>query len=208
MLLPVCGAALLILSPGAPVNTWVLSSRTAVWIGLVSYPLYLWHWPLLSPLRNFERAPSSLAIGAVVAGSVVLAEVTRRLVEKPLSAMRLAPVAAGLAACMVAMVGVVAATFASTPVEARELVNAACMTCYRYRAPSLWFCSLSRDADRTVLLFGDSHANQLYRGPVRTLPAEAILSIGACVPMIGLVFPAAKGGRHVRTSTSPSRATT
>ncbi len=192
MLLPVCGAALIILSPGAPVNTWVLSSRAAVWVGLISYPLYLWHWPLLSLLRNFERAPSSLAIGAVVAGSFVLAEATRRLVEQPLSTMRLAPVAAGLAACMVATVVLVAATFASAPVEARALVNAACMTRYPYRAPSLWFCSLSRDADPTLLLLGDSHANQLYGGLVRALPAEAILSIGACLPTIGLVFPAPK----------------
>ena len=193
MLLPVCGAALIILSPGAPVNTWVLSSRAAVWVGLISYPLYLWHWPLLSLLRNFERAPSSLAIGAVVAGSFVLAEATRRLVEQPLSTMRLAPVAAGLAACMVTTMGLVAATFASTPVEARELVNAACMTRYPYRAPSLWFCSLSRDADPTILLLGDSHANHLYGGLVRALPGETILSIGACMPTIGLVFPAPKG---------------
>ncbi len=193
LLVPVCGAALIIASPGSRVGTRILSSRAAVWVGLISYPLYLWHWPLLSLLHNFERAPSPVAIGAVIMVSFVLAEATRRLVERPLAVLRLESVTRGLAACMIAMVGLSSATYASTESETHALTNQACMSRYPYRPPSLWFCSLSRDAAPTVLSLGDSHANHLYDGLVEALPAETILSIGACVPTIGLVFSAKEG---------------
>ena len=51
-LLPVLGAVLIILSPNSWVNRTFLSNRQMVLIGLISYPLYLWHWPLLSYLGD------------------------------------------------------------------------------------------------------------------------------------------------------------
>jgi peptidoglycan/LPS O-acetylase OafA/YrhL len=48
-LFPVLGAALLISAgPKATVNRILLANRAAVFLGLISYPLYLWHWPVLS----------------------------------------------------------------------------------------------------------------------------------------------------------------
>jgi peptidoglycan/LPS O-acetylase OafA/YrhL len=45
----VLGSALLIFAgPTALVNRLLLSNGIAVFVGLISYPLYLWHWPLLS----------------------------------------------------------------------------------------------------------------------------------------------------------------
>jgi hypothetical protein len=40
--------------PYALVNRFVLGNRLMVWIGLISYPLYLWHWPLLAFSRIFD----------------------------------------------------------------------------------------------------------------------------------------------------------
>ncbi|MCI5193902.1 MAG: acyltransferase [Candidatus Electrothrix sp. AU1_5] len=47
-LFPVAGAACLILSQQSFFNRYVLSNKYIVYVGLISYPLYLWHWSLLS----------------------------------------------------------------------------------------------------------------------------------------------------------------
>ena len=57
-LLPVLGTVLLILSgPAALANWFMLSNCIAVSIGRISYPLYLWHWPLLSFLAIVNGGP-------------------------------------------------------------------------------------------------------------------------------------------------------
>ena len=85
-LAPVGGAVLLIAAgPGAWINRVVLSNRVAVWFGLISYPLYLWHWPLLSLARVMERGVPRADIRAAIALlSVLLAWLTVWLLERPL----------------------------------------------------------------------------------------------------------------------------
>ncbi|NDH99477.1 MAG: acyltransferase [Actinobacteria bacterium] len=84
--LPVLGTVLLI----ATINSWppflndVANSRLFQWLGEISYPLYLWHWPLLvlpstylaRPLEIYERL---LAIFA----TILLADLTHRYIEEP-----------------------------------------------------------------------------------------------------------------------------
>jgi hypothetical protein len=84
-LLPTAGAAFLIYSgEGAWPNRQVLSSRLLVWFGLISYPLYLWHWPLLTFARIMESgAPSAEVRFWLVAASVILAWLTFRFLERP-----------------------------------------------------------------------------------------------------------------------------
>lgn len=84
--IPVLGAVLIILAgPKAWINRKVLSNKIAVWFGLISFPLYLWHWPILSFARIVEsEVPSrNIRIAAVVL-SIVLAWLTYKLVERPL----------------------------------------------------------------------------------------------------------------------------
>ena len=85
-LLPVLGALLLIM---AGTETWVnrviLSNRVMVWFGLISYPLYLWHWPLLSFARIMEDdTPHKYIRIVAVILSVILAWLTYKLIEKPI----------------------------------------------------------------------------------------------------------------------------
>jgi peptidoglycan/LPS O-acetylase OafA/YrhL len=82
---PVVGAFLLIgVGADAWVNRVILANRGMVFVGLISYPLYLWHWPLLSFLQILERGntPRDARLAAL-ALSFVLAWLTYRLVEAP-----------------------------------------------------------------------------------------------------------------------------
>ncbi len=84
VLVPCLGAALLIASPGSELNRLVLARRGMVGIGLVSFSLYLWHWPLLSFARIATGGPlTPTAIAAVLVVTALLACLTYLLVEMP-----------------------------------------------------------------------------------------------------------------------------
>src|SRR5262249_8115701 len=82
---PTVGAGFIILSgPGAQLNDRFLSNRILVSIGKISYPLYLWHWPLLSFAAIAYGASPPLAVRATLVGlSVVLSALTYVLLERP-----------------------------------------------------------------------------------------------------------------------------
>jgi peptidoglycan/LPS O-acetylase OafA/YrhL len=113
-LLPVGGTLCLIASSGSWLNRVVLAQPALVFIGLISYPLYLWHWVLLALLRmslyDGAEVPRTPRIVAVLL-SVLLASATYELIEKPIrfgtrTAVRALWKPAGLVASMV-LVGIV-----------------------------------------------------------------------------------------------------
>lgn len=84
--LPALGAALVLLAGmNSSVNSLWLASRPLVAIGLISYPLYLWHWPLLSFARILASQTPSMEVRLGLVGlSFVLAYLTYRWVEQPI----------------------------------------------------------------------------------------------------------------------------
>ena len=85
-LFPVLAAVLLIAAgKDGWFNKYVLSNRLLVWFGLISYPLYLWHWPILSFVQIVygEKYPAWVGFAAFPV-TVLLAWLTTRLVENPL----------------------------------------------------------------------------------------------------------------------------
>jgi peptidoglycan/LPS O-acetylase OafA/YrhL len=85
-LLPVAGAAAVIVAgPEATVNRIIFSNRAVVFVGLISYPLYIWHWPLISYayVIRLGKAPTPLMAAGLVAASFLLAWATYRFVEYP-----------------------------------------------------------------------------------------------------------------------------
>jgi len=85
-IIPVLGTVLIIaVGPNGVINRTILSNKIAVWFGLISFPLYLWHWPLLSFLRIIEGENPSIWIRVLaVLLSITLAWVTYKLIEYPI----------------------------------------------------------------------------------------------------------------------------
>jgi peptidoglycan/LPS O-acetylase OafA/YrhL len=92
-LLPVAGAVMVI--GGGPDRgpSRLLSVRPLVFLGGISYSLYLWHWPVIDLWTAYQGKPPGLLSGAVIiVVSVVLAWLTKVLVEDP---VRLSPLLSG-----------------------------------------------------------------------------------------------------------------
>ncbi len=97
---PVAGAALLIWSglrppsPGSrlPLPNRLLATRPLVWIGLLSYSLYLWHWPLFAYCKYLSSTPPTLPLRLSLAAiSVLLAWLSLCFVERPFRSRSLVP---------------------------------------------------------------------------------------------------------------------
>jgi peptidoglycan/LPS O-acetylase OafA/YrhL len=86
-LIPTLGACLVIISgKQALINNYFLSNRLLVYIGLISFPLYLWHWPLLVLYKisfNLDTVSFTARIILVII-SFVLASLTYHLIEIPI----------------------------------------------------------------------------------------------------------------------------
>lgn len=84
-LLPVVGTALVILFGGqGSVTAKILSLKPFIWIGLISYSLYLWHQPLFAfaRIRSIGH-PDPALMAALIGLSALLAWVSWHYVERP-----------------------------------------------------------------------------------------------------------------------------
>jgi len=81
-MLPTMGAYLLISAgQNAWINRKILSNKVFVWIGLISYPLYLWHWPTLVFTEIYAgQSLDAYAKFLAILGSVIMAWLTYKLV--------------------------------------------------------------------------------------------------------------------------------
>ncbi|WP_020473817.1 acyltransferase family protein [Zavarzinella formosa] len=81
---PVLGAALLIWAGGRPVVNRFLSWRPVVFVGMISYSLYLWHWPVMMLAQYREAMPLPILDRvSLVFGSLLLGAASWRFVETP-----------------------------------------------------------------------------------------------------------------------------
>lgn len=188
-LMPTVGAGLVI-SGGqqAWLNRKVLSCRALVWLGLISYPLYLWHWPLLTFERIIEGETPSLELRiATVAISVALAWLTYTFFEKPIrfGGHRKITTAA-LCIAMLLIGGVGYGSFLDDGMPFRTVVKINLGTDSGLdgldEGNSIAGCGIAKDEDIKLFgacrqdsrqppkyaLIGDSKAASIYPGLVRT----------------------------------------
>lgn len=185
-LLPTMGALMLIAAgPDALVNRTVLSCRVMVGIGLISYPLYLWHWPLISFVTIIQGEVSAAMRVSLLIASFLLAWATYRLVETPLrrfSGRHLTTISLSLLMLAVGLGGML--PFAREGLPGRSVVLAnkpldagseggypshtSPCTFLKPEEQKLFYCAIdTRESPRFALL-GDSKAGALFPGLFRT----------------------------------------
>jgi hypothetical protein len=209
-LLPTLGTAALI---AAGERSWInviLSDRALVRLGLISYPLYLWHWPLLSFAQTLHGEASTPALMrvAIIAISLALAWATFRYVETPIRANKTLPVFwRSTAAAMVATVALAGFTilhFNEAQDDLTKLSRVEAIqdsfadlygthSCFGFKINETYEMFLQHDCfgikylgRPIVLLIGDSHSASLSLG-LRPLLDELRINIlqvstGWCTP--------------------------
>ncbi len=195
--LPVAGAAALIAGGSA---TWVarniLSHRTMVWLGMISYPLYLWHWPLLALTRSVagEELPAVVAV-PIGALAIALAHVTWRWLEVPLRGQpRLGSVPAlSGAVCAVAVAGLGVFWAGGVATRAPGLTSFAynsnrnCPPALASIKPPLDVCVVSQSRPPEVAVIGDSHAAHLFAALEGDSRRSWLLTAHySCPPVMGI----------------------
>jgi peptidoglycan/LPS O-acetylase OafA/YrhL len=207
---PVIGTVLVIYAcdGGPSIAKRLLSLAPVVWIGLISYSLYLVHWPLIVFVRTWLlRNPSTLDAALIVAVSVLLAALLWHFVEKPFRHRgRVAPAlvyaGAGVTLASLAAVGALGIVTKGLPARmpdfhARHAAGGGDVwlnnRCFLQNQPAASWAG--RDCVRTVgarpnaLLWGDSFAAHYLVG---LLDNESSLThnivqytFAGCPPVIG-----------------------
>jgi peptidoglycan/LPS O-acetylase OafA/YrhL len=183
-----------------------LSKAPLAWIGIISYSLYLWHWPILVFAHYYLLQPflSAAEATAAVALMFTLAALSWRFVERPFRdrSMPIRTVLAWAACgCIVVAVASVAA-LGSKGYPSRfngevARINAAVGTEYRCTLSSyvpfgpsrgcLMYLPSRNPADATVALMGNSHA-QMYAPLIASIVQEnnergILVPLNVCLPM-------------------------
>lgn len=195
--------ALAILIPGE--DSWfrnrVLSSRPMVFVGLISYPLYLWHWPILS----FEAilhsgTPHPLYRLAAVLLSLVLAILTFRYLELPIRRRRSLLVGLGFAVGIAAIgvIGIGVVSHRGLPSRFPPAVSAMhqapredehCRDSVRINT-EFNYCKRTSPDEPQIVFLGDSQAQGVYEGTVSTLGDKhpmMLLGRGGCPPGLNVM---------------------
>ena len=196
-MIPVLGTVLLIhAGPQAWLNRNLLSNPVAVWFGLISYPLYLWHWVLLSFARIVEsETPSTGKRTACVGLAIALAWITREHIEHPIrqggrNALKVSALVVLMASAF--LVGLLIHLKDGYPgrqslqwsevqrMRANSPENhQRCMKAYGLQDP-IRFCHLSGISPPSIALIGDSHATVLFEGLSELLEqdGQGLLNLG------------------------------
>ena len=197
-LLPVAGTALLILfNQNVGVLNKFFGSKRLVYLGDISYSLYLWHWPLIVFVKAIGPNSSSAVLIAAAAVSLVPAHLSYRLVEsrfrKPTAKSKShKTLVIGLLAVTPLFVSIVASTAADTGLglpapEAKSLNFASQNGCEDSVMPPNESCLFKNPNPQfKALLIGDSNARSASDGvfsAVNSLGGELFISHRSSCPL-------------------------
>jgi peptidoglycan/LPS O-acetylase OafA/YrhL len=179
-LLPVLGAVFMIAAgPHSWVNQKILSHRLLVGLGLISFPLYLWHWPILSFAKIVQGDDLGIETTLLaIAAALGLAWMTYRLIEKPIRFGAHSTLKATVLILLMVLMGLIGyITQVREGLPFRSAVQAVQMQAsdlvFKIENMSGWLCDqLKYDYHQcyytgdkpSVAVVGDSHAPRIYSG--------------------------------------------
>ncbi len=200
-LMPVMGTLLILATPeSAWLQRHVLGSRLLVWVGLISYALYLWHWPLLSFLNILGAGPPPVAIRWAALGlSVVLAWLTYRYIETPVRrhkhwrlnvGLATAAAAAGIAGLVIYANDGIAQRFGADIVALRHgpRIDEHCHSRLDVKTP-INYCRTTSPEAPSILFVGDSRAHAIFEAAAPLLaPTHPVMLLGrgGCPPLLNV----------------------
>lgn len=173
-------ALIALISAWPPILNDFSRLRFVQWLGEISYPFYLWHWPLLViPSTRFGRPLTLTERFLLIALTALAADLTHRFIEKPFSRKRLTnrqttkfAVAATLSGIMVASAILLTIKDEISLPNGRSVSIAAVMQkpkiyddgCHANYGEKTSAECLYGDVNskRKLVLYGDSHAAQWF----------------------------------------------
>ena len=210
-LLPTIGAGLVIGAGPATVANRLLSIPPLIYVGRISYSLYLWHWPVFVFLRHWRADPHLPPLWSLagIALAVGLAALSYHWIERPARdrsrAYRSVVIPCVAAAAVISLVCGLAWFRGGFP---QRLPTAVAKLAARHDAfaplahactdigfeAALVRCHLGPPGPPTFVLWGDSHAAAISEGVAGGLRQPGVvLSTGACPPLIGWTNPQLRG---------------
>jgi peptidoglycan/LPS O-acetylase OafA/YrhL len=168
-------AAVFIIASGSDsfINRKILAHPWLVWIGLISYPLYLWHWPVISFFWIIHGEMPGIVDGLVIVlVSLIMAWLTYRCIEQPVGrdVNFSAPLVPALLIVMVS-IGLFGGSFYLNKADhVEERVS-------KEQLPTPW---------KKVLLMGDSHGDHLFSGLNQEIGGVTNKTYSGCLPFRNL----------------------
>ena len=179
--LPVMGALFVIAAPSSlGMSKKLLATRPFVEFGIISYPIYLWHWPLFSMARILFGSPSSYLLVFLAVLSIVLAWATFYWVESPIKSGQSVNLESNkfYYLCLIGLLALggigdftrnhngfparVDGNFWSQIAWPRDMVySKQCLGGFKFPGS---FCQINSSAPIDSVLIGDSHANHFFFG--------------------------------------------
>ena len=198
-------AGLILFGYAQPIFSRLVGNRVSVWVGLISYPLYLWHWIFLSfAIIYFGNSPSSIVKIMAITLSFVLAYICYRYLElwmrdREFQWRKVGALIAGLV--VFSLSGLTIQQAEGFPRRLSNSNNSAqlirvdandesCFELVGIKNPAFHYCRYNNvGGSRTIVFTGDSHVHASWKGITDYYGQRGIntlmLANQLCPPIIG-----------------------
>lgn len=214
-ILPIVATVLIIMAgKDAVLNRRILSNKVLVWFGLISYPMYLWHWPMISLYWiGIGEAPTPLYSCIVFLICTIFSWITTRFIEKPLRFGSDGKRKTIGLFCAMVLIGVIGCEIllkqgfprSLSEIEEKNRISKLmaksenrCNSVFtEWKKKTASQCRFQKEeGQNTIALIGDSHAGHLYFGLTQVTKEDegiVVFPASAAAPFLDVMTFTASG---------------